>query len=108
MTQIETAERRAPTSPIRISADQRRAIAAELAYDGRAGTTELAARLGMAPRRVRDAIAEMRESGRLAIRVRDGRSHRRTAGTHRRSPPHLGHLLHADGRATGDVVPPVI
>lgn len=64
----EKAERRSPGA-VRLSVEQRHAIAAELAYDGRVGTTALAARLGMAPRRVRDAIAEMRESGRLAIRV---------------------------------------
>jgi DNA-binding Lrp family transcriptional regulator len=68
VAQIEATERR-EAAPVRLSSEQRQAIAAELAFDGRVGTTEIAARLGMAPRRVRDAIAEMRESGRLAIRV---------------------------------------
>lgn len=66
---IQAAERTAPVAPVRLTPEQRRALAAELAYDGRAGVTELAKRLGMAPRRVRDAIAELRESGGLAIRV---------------------------------------
>lgn len=69
VAQAEKAERRSPAAAVRLSVEQRHAIAAELAYDGRVGTTALAARLGIAPRRVRDAIAEMRESGRLAIRV---------------------------------------
>jgi len=69
VTRIEGLERRSPVTPVRMSVEQRSAILAELAHDGRVGVTELAARLGMAPRRIRDAIAEMRESGRLAIRV---------------------------------------
>jgi len=175
VTQIEGLERRAPAASVRMSVDQRNAIAAELAYDGRVGITELASRLGMAPRRVRDAIAEMRESGRLAIRVDVARRYTpwpiyawyflrvpaamasrigaqlgrveevrlvaNTVGEYNvimavwlrtlqdvrrmeaiieerlpgvsiadrsvvlRTTKHLGHLLHADGRASGEVVP---
>lgn len=175
VTQVEALERRAPSASVRMSAEQRNAIAAELAYDGRVGITELASRLGMAPRRVRDAIAEMRESGRLAIRVDVARRYTpwpiyawyflrvpaamaarmgaqlgrieevrlvaNTVGEYNvimavwlrtlqdvgrmeaiieerlpgvsiadrsvvlRTTKHLGHLLHADGRASGEVVP---
>lgn len=178
VTQIESLERQAPAASVRMSAEQRSAIAAELAYDGRVGVTELATRLGMAPRRVRDAIAEMRESGRLAIRVDVARRYTpwpiyawyflrvpaamaarigaqlgrieevrlvaNTVGEYNvimavwlrtlqdvgrmeaiieerlpgvsiadrsvvlRTTKHLGHLLHPDGRATGELVPLVI
>ncbi|WP_374311578.1 Lrp/AsnC family transcriptional regulator [Microbacterium sp.] len=175
VARIESLERRAPSASVRMSVEQRSAIAAELAYDGRVGVTELASRLGMAPRRVRDAIAEMRESGRLAIRVDVARRYTpwpiyawyflrvpaaiagrigeqlgrieevrlvaNTVGEYNvimavwlrtlqdvgrmeaiieerlpgvsiadrsvvlRTTKHLGHLLHADGRASGEVVP---
>ncbi|MFK4762981.1 Lrp/AsnC family transcriptional regulator [Microbacterium sp. ZW T5_45] len=69
VAQIEAMEPPAPAVPVRLSVEQRRRLGAELSEDGRIGTTELARRVGVSPRRVRDAIAEMRASGRLAIRV---------------------------------------
>jgi DNA-binding Lrp family transcriptional regulator len=72
---IEAAERAAPATSVRMTPEQRRRLSAELTHHGRMGTTELAKRVGMAPSRVRDAIAEMRASGRLAIRVDVARTH---------------------------------
>ncbi|WP_433676973.1 Lrp/AsnC family transcriptional regulator [Microbacterium gorillae] len=69
VAEVEATEPPPPSVPVRISYEQRRQLTAELAEDGRIGTTELARRMGMSPRRVRDMIAEMRSSGRLAIRV---------------------------------------
>jgi DNA-binding Lrp family transcriptional regulator len=175
VVRLETAERRATVGPVKISADQRRRLGSELTRDGRIGTTELARRVGMSPRRVRDAIAEMRASGQLAIRVDVARANTpwpiyawyflrvpaamverigtqlgrieevrlvvKTVGEYNvimavwlrtlqdvgrleavieerlpgvsiadrsvvlRTTKHLGHLLDAQGRATGDIVP---
>ncbi|MGW8484563.1 Lrp/AsnC family transcriptional regulator [Microbacterium sp. NPDC055903] len=69
VARLEALEPAAPAVPVRLSPPQRRRLAAELSVDGRLGTTELARRVGAAPRRIRDAIAEQRASGRLAIRV---------------------------------------
>ncbi|MGW9114301.1 Lrp/AsnC family transcriptional regulator [Microbacterium sp. NPDC055683] len=71
----EAADRPEATAPVRFTPAQRRALSTALAADGRIGTTELAARLGVAPRRVRDAIAGLRASGRLVIRVDVARTH---------------------------------
>lgn len=69
VARVEAAERPAPSAPVRLNAEQRRRLAEELAYDGRARTSDLARRVGTSPGRVRDAIAQWRATGRLAIRV---------------------------------------
>ncbi len=69
VSRLEALDTPAPAIPVRLNAEQRRRLRAELAKDGRIGSTQLAKRVGVAPRRVRDAISQMRSSGRLAIRV---------------------------------------
>jgi DNA-binding Lrp family transcriptional regulator len=45
------------------------AVLAGLAEDGRASATELAARTGLGPRRVRDLVRTLHHSGRLTLRT---------------------------------------
>jgi DNA-binding Lrp family transcriptional regulator len=73
--QVEAADRHAAAGVVRMTPEQQRRLRSELAYDGRAGTTELGRKAGMSPRRVRDAIAQMLASDRLAIRVDVARTH---------------------------------
>lgn len=52
-----------------------RALSEALTEDARIGVAELAARVGMTPRRTRDALATMRASGRFVMRVDVARAH---------------------------------
>ncbi|WP_348789890.1 Lrp/AsnC ligand binding domain-containing protein [Leifsonia sp. NPDC080035] len=64
----------APPMP-RLQPDQLAALTEHLAIDGRAGVTEIANAIGVPSRKVRDAIAALRASGRLVIRVDVARDH---------------------------------
>lgn len=60
---------------VAIRPEQGRAISEALTEDARMGVAELGARVGMTPRRARDALAAMRASGRFVMRVDVARAH---------------------------------
>ncbi|MFF1828603.1 Lrp/AsnC family transcriptional regulator [Paenarthrobacter sp. NPDC058040] len=66
---VEAADRPAQVAAVRLRPEEQRELAAALFRDGRAGTMELADQIGMAPRRVREAITAALATGRLSIRV---------------------------------------
>jgi len=66
---VQAVEPRAATRRARLDAAQVRKLMRELSQDGRASATHLAEHLGTSPRTVRDAITDLRSSGRLVIRV---------------------------------------
>lgn len=60
---------------VAIRPEQGRAISEALTEDARMGVAELGARVGMTPRRARDALATMRASGRFVMRLDVARAH---------------------------------
>ncbi|WP_454050173.1 Lrp/AsnC family transcriptional regulator [Cellulomonas sp. Marseille-Q8402] len=75
VARVAALDARPPGAAVAVRPEQGRAISEALAADGRTGVAELAARVGMTPRRARDALAAMRASGRFLIRVDVARAH---------------------------------
>jgi DNA-binding Lrp family transcriptional regulator len=71
---LEAADPPRATRPPRLTDEQDRLLKDVLAADGRTPASAIAERLGISPRQARDAVAALRASGQLVIRVDVARS----------------------------------